>query len=226
MQEQVQQNEKEGFKEEPLEEEQESLNQEVIDEEPKKPPQEQGNDKVRISSKKVFAGIREILIYIAIVAVCVFVIPRYVAQRTIVSGSSMENTLFNADNLLVEKVSYHLVDPKRFDVVVFYPYGRDSEEYFVKRVIGLPGETIQIKGSSIYINGKKLEENYGKDPIRYQGIASDPIKLGDDEFFLMGDNREVSFDSRYEEVGPVHKDLIEGKAVLRIWPFSDFGTFD
>lgn len=207
MQEEVEQKEKDGFKEEPPEEEQKS-------------------DKVKISSKKVFAGIREILIYIAIIAICVFVIPRYVAQRTIVSGSSMENTLFNADNLLVEKVSYHIVAPDRFDVVVFYPYGRDNEEYFVKRVIGLPGETIQIKGNNIYINGEKIEENYGKDPITYQGIASEPIKLGDDEFFLMGDNRKVSFDSRYEEVGPVHKDLIEGKAVLRIWPLSDFGTFD
>ncbi|MSS63064.1 signal peptidase I [Lachnospiraceae bacterium WCA-693-APC-MOT-I] len=170
--------------------------------------------------------LRELLIYAIIVVVCIFIIPRYVIQRTIVSGSSMENTLFSDDNLLVEKVSYHFVDPKRFDVVVFYPYGRAAGEYYVKRVIGLPGETIQIKGNDIYINGKKIEEHYGKDPITYQGIASEPLKLGDDEFFLMGDNRKVSFDSRYEEVGPVHRDLLEGKAIIRIWPLKDFGTFD
>lgn len=174
----------------------------------------------------IYAGIREILIYIAVVAICVFIIPRFIIQRTIVSGTSMENTLFNSDNLLVEKVSYHIVDPKRFDVVVFYPYGRNKVDYFVKRVIGLPGETIQIKGNDIYIDGKKIEENYGKDPITYQGIASEPLKLGEDEFFLMGDNRKVSYDSRYEDVGPVHRALIEGKALLRIWPLKDFGTFD
>ena len=176
--------------------------------------------------KKKFAIIRELLIYAVIAVTCVFIIPRYVIQRTIVSGSSMENTLFSDDNLLVEKVSYHFVDPKRFDVVVFYPYGREEGEYYVKRVIGLPGETVQIKGNDIYIDGKKIEEHYGKDPITYQGIASEPLKLGDDEFFLMGDNRKVSFDSRYEEVGPVHRNLLEGKAVIRIWPLKDFGTFD
>ncbi|WP_154517642.1 signal peptidase I [Velocimicrobium porci] len=205
--------------------------QEEIEFEQEKPSAENETDCNQQESKeqkkkKIVSVLRELLIYAIIVVVCIFIIPRYVIQRTIVSGSSMENTLFSDDNLLVEKVSYHFVDPKRFDVVVFYPYGRAAGEYYVKRVIGLPGETIQIKGNDIYINGKKIEEHYGKDPITYQGIASEPLKLGDDEFFLMGDNRKVSFDSRYEEVGPVHRDLLEGKAIIRIWPLKDFGTFD
>ena len=90
-------------------------------------------------------------------------------------------------------------------------------------MIGLPGETVQIKGSTIYIDGKPLKENYGKDPIDYAGIAEKPIKLGDDEYFVLGDNREISRDSRYEEVGKVKN--IEGRAVLRIYPFDKFGTF-
>ena len=146
-------------------------------------------------------------------------------QRTIVDGKSMMNTLKDGENLLAEKVSYRFGEPKRFDVIVFYPYGRDNDAYYIKRVIGLPGETVQIKGSTIYIDGKPLKENYGKDPIDYAGIAEKPIKLGDDEYFVLGDNREISRDSRYEEVGKVKRKNIEGRAVLRIYPFNKFGTF-
>lgn len=170
--------------------------------------------------------IRELIIDLFIVAVCVMVIPRYVVQRTIVSGSSMEDTLLDGDNLLVDKFSYLIGSPDRFDVVVFYPYGQKDGEYFVKRVIGLPGETIQIIGDTIYINGEVLEENFGKDPITVQGIAEEPLTLGEDEYFLMGDNREVSYDSRYEEVGPVHENLIVGRALVRIWPLNSFGSFE
>ena len=138
---------------------------------------------------------------------------------------SKKNTLKDGENLLAEKVSYRFGEPKRFDVIVFYPYGRDNDAYYIKRVIGLPGETVQIKGSTIYIDGKPLKENYGKDPIDYAGIAEKPIKLGDDEYFVLGDNREISRDSRYEEVGKVKRKNIEGRAVLRIYPFNKFGTF-
>ena len=176
--------------------------------------------------RKISSGIVELLIYCAIMVLCITFVPRYVLQRTIVSGSSMESTLHNKENLLVEKVSYRFKDPDRFDVIVFYPYGRESYDYYIKRVIGLPGETVQIKGDTIYINGEEIKENYGKDPMVYAGIAEEPLKLADDEFFVLGDNREVSEDSRYEEVGPVKRENIEGKAILRIYPFSEFGTFE
>ena len=77
--------------------------------------------------------------------------------------------------------------------------------------------------SDLYINGEKLEENYGKDPIRNPGIAEEPITLEEDEFFLLGDNREISWDSRYEDIGLVHRDLIAGRTILRIRPLSKFG---
>lgn len=183
--------------------------------------------------KKVKGYLVEGLFYIALLLVCVFIIPNYVVQRAAVSGPSMMETLQDKDNVLVSKISYELHDPERFDIVVFYPYKykeeyKDDEEkkkeHFVKRVIGLPGETIQIIGSDIYINGEILEENYGKDPIAKQGIVAEPITLGKDEYFLMGDNREVSYDSRYADIGPIHKKAIDGKAVLRIWPLKSFGT--
>lgn len=167
----------------------------------------------------------ELLIYAVIIVVCIVFVPKYVIQRTIVDGTSMESTLQDEDNLLVEKVSYHLSKPDRFDVIVFYPFGKENDAYYIKRVIGLPGETIQIVGDTIYINGEVLEENYGKDPMTKAGIAKEPLTLGEDEYFVLGDNRAVSEDSRYPEIGPVTRDKIAGKAVLRIYPFSKFGIF-
>lgn len=169
---------------------------------------------------------REIVIYLIVLFLCVRIIPKYVIQHTIVDGPSMENTLWDHDHLMVEKISYHLDQLKRFDIIAFYPYGKDVNEYYIKRIIALPGETIQIKGSDIYINGSLLEENYGKDPITYAGIAAEPIQLGEDEYFVLGDNRTVSLDSRRSEVGVVHKDQIGGRAILRIWPLNEFGTLD
>ncbi len=187
---------------------------------------EEGRQEEIPAGRKLCNSIIELCVYVAIIVVCVAFVPKYVLQRTIVDGKSMMDTLKNGENLLVEKVSYHFTDPGRFDVIVFYPHGRDSSDYYIKRVIGLPGETVQIKGEDIYINDKKLEENFGKDPIMDPGIAEEPIKLGDDEFFVLGDNRTVSEDSRYEEVGPVKRENIEGRAILRIYPLSEFGTFE
>ncbi len=178
------------------------------------------------AGRRLRNSIIELCVYIAIIVICVAFVPKYVLQRTIVDGKSMMNTLKHGENLLVEKVSYHFTDPGRFDVIVFYPHGRESSDYYIKRVIGLPGETVQIKGEDIYINDEKIEENFGKDPIVDPGIAEKPIKLGDDEFFVLGDNRTVSEDSRYEEVGPVKRENIEGRAILRIYPLSEFGTFE
>ncbi len=183
-------------------------------------------DEQALRRKKIFGGVVELCIYVAIIILCVTFVPKYVMQRTIVDGTSMLDTLKNGENLLVEKFTYHFVDPERFDIIVFYPHGRDSDDYYIKRVIGLPGETVQIKGEDIYIDDKKLDEDYGKDPISDPGIASRPLKLGEDEFFVLGDNREVSEDSRFEEVGPVKRVNIEGKAILRIYPLSEFGTVD
>ncbi len=127
--------------------------------------------------------------------------------------------------LLVEKVSYHFTDPSRYDIVVFYPEGRDSDEYFVKRIYGLPGETVQIIGKRIYINGEMISDDYAKDGVMDEaGIAAEPVKLAEDEYFVLGDNRTVSRDSRDPTVGPVKKENIDGHVVLRIWPLNKFGT--
>jgi len=170
--------------------------------------------------------IYDLIFYAVLIFVCIYIIPNYVLQRTIVDGSSMENTLHDGDHLYVEKLSYRFDALNRFDIIVFYPYGRENEEYYVKRIIGLPGETIQITGDDIYINGELLEEDYGNEPMENAGRASEPIILGDDEYFVLGDNRNISKDSRTEVVGNVKKENIGGRAFFRIKPFDEFGTID
>ena len=172
---------------------------------------------------------RELLntaIYLLCVLGAVWLVIAFVGQRTEVEGASMENTLHNGDNLIVDKLSYRFHDPERFDIIVF-PFQFQDNTYYIKRIIGLPGETVQIMDDgSIYINGEKLEENYGMEVIKPEtiGRAAEPIELGDDEYFVMGDNRNNSSDSRTDMVGNIKRENIIGKAWLRIWPVSDFGV--
>ena len=171
---------------------------------------------------------RELLntaIYLLCVLGAVWLVITFVGQRTEVEGASMENTLHNGDNLIVDKLSYRFHDPERFDIIVF-PFQFQDNTYYIKRIIGLPGETVQIMDDgSIYINGEKLEENYGMEVIKPETIGrAEPIELGDDEYFVMGDNRNNSSDSRTDMVGNITRENIIGKAWLRIWPVSDFGV--
>ncbi len=176
--------------------------------------------------KKTSLG-KEILstsIYLLVVLFLTFLFITFVAQKTKVDGPSMMPTLYDKDQLIVDKISYRFTDPKRFDVIVF-PYLYEEDTYYIKRVIGLPGETVQIDfDGNIYINGQLLEENYGADVIKNPGIAADPIVLGEEEYFVLGDNRNNSKDSRSEMVGKIKKDDIIGRAIFRIWPFSSFGS--
>lgn len=133
----------------------------------------------------------------------------------------MEETLHEGESLLVNKLSFY--EPSRYDIIVFYPQGEEVDEYYVKRIYGLPGETVQITGNDIYINGEKIEDNYAKNAMDDSGIAEEPLTLADDEYFVLGDNREVSLDSRDPDVGPVKEKNIAGHVVLRIWPLSKFG---
>ena len=130
------------------------------------------------------------------------------------------------DQIFGNRLAYVKSDPQRYDIVIFY-YPDDEKQKFIKRVIGLPGETVQIMDDgSIYINGEKLEENYGMEVIKPEtiGRAAEPIELEDDEYFVMGDNRNNSSDSRTDMVGNIKRENIIGKAWLRIWPVSDFGV--
>jgi signal peptidase I len=180
----------------------------------------------RMSAEEKGRGlVREILsflLYVAVVVGVTFLIIHFVGQRTYVSGSSMENTLSDGDNLIVDKLTYRFSDPKRYDIIVF-PYQYEDNTYFIKRIIGLPGETVQIVDGTIYINGEVLGESYGREVMKNSGMAADPITLGDDEYFVLGDNRNDSTDSRDPSVGKIKRNQIIGRAWVRIWPLSKIG---
>lgn len=167
--------------------------------------------------------LKEVLInslYLLIVMIGTLMFVKYVAQRTVVNGDSMKPTLYNEDNLIVDKISYQFNEPERFDIVVF-PYEYKKNTFYIKRIIGLPGENIRIDTEGhIYINEVLLEENYGAEVIKEPGNALNGITLGADQYFVLGDNRNHSSDSRTAAVGVVSRDKIIGKAWVRIYPFD------
>ncbi|WP_090545704.1 signal peptidase I [Pseudobutyrivibrio sp. OR37] len=188
-------------------------------------PSEDG-DSEEITKESIGKEVISVIINVLICFAIVFLITHFVGQRTVVSGSSMEDTLSDGDNLIVDKISYRFHDPERFDVVVF-PYQYEEDTYYIKRIIGLPGEVVRIDiDGTIYINDKPLEENYGTEVILNSGLASNEILLGTDEYFVLGDNRNNSTDSRFEAVGNIHGDDIVGKAWVRVYPFNNFGLVD
>ena len=163
----------------------------------------------------------EIILYFALVACITFLIIHFVGQRTVVNGVSMQPTLSDGDNLIVDKLSYRFHDPDRFDIIVF---PQEDGRYFIKRIIGLPGENVRIdEDGFIYINGEKLQESYGKEVMLDPGLAKDGIQLGADEYFVLGDNRNNSEDSRYADIGMVKKRYIAGKIWFTCAPFEKLG---
>ncbi|MFA6274232.1 MAG: signal peptidase I [Candidatus Paceibacterota bacterium] len=156
----------------------------------------------------------------AIIALAIVIPIRiFVAQPFIVSGSSMVPTFENGQYLIVDEISYRLNDPKRNDVIVF-KYPNDPKKYFIKRIIGLPNETVDIKGNEVIITNKehpdgfKLEQPYVKNTAN----NSTHFELKENEYFVMGDNRSASSDSRYW--GAVPRNLLVGKAFLRLLPIN------
>ena len=175
---------------------------------------------------KVMKEMISTLVYLLGVLCLTWLVITFVGQRTEVDGSSMEPMLSNGDNLIVDKISYRFRDPQRYDIIVF-PFQYQENTYYIKRIIGLPGETVQIdQQGNIYINGELLQENYGREVIRADtvGIAANPIVLGEDEYFVMGDNRNNSTDSRTEIVGNIRRGDIIGRAWARIWPLDKIGV--
>ena len=173
--------------------------------------------------KKVLKEVLSTSVYILFVLCAVYLVIHFVGQRTQVLGSSMEPKLSSEDNLIVDKISYRFHDPERFDIIVF-PFRYEDNTFYIKRIIGLPGETVQIdEDGNIIIDGEILEEGYGKEVIASPGRAYEEIQLGDDEYFVMGDNRNSSVDSRDPSVGNIMRDEIIGRAWLRIWPIDKFG---
>lgn len=163
---------------------------------------------------------RELLRFALIALAVVIPIRMFVAEPFVVSGSSMVPTFANGDYLIVDKVSYKLSTPKRDDVVVFR-YPKDQTKFFIKRIIGLPGETIDIKGNDVIITNEEHKEGFTLDQpfVKNTTDNNTHYELKSDEYFVMGDNRPASSDSRYW--GPLKRNLITGKAFARLLPVKN-----
>jgi len=173
--------------------------------------------------KEIIKELSGWLLYIVLIIAFTWFVVTFVGQRTEVSGSSMETTLSDKDQLIVDKMTYRFRDPKRYDIVVF-PYQYQDNTYYIKRIIGLPGETVQILSGMVYIDGMRLDEHYGNEIMENPGIAEEPLTLGEDEYFVLGDNRNNSSDSRASDVGLIHRKDLIGRAWIRVWPLSQIGV--
>ncbi|WP_342755998.1 signal peptidase I [Kineothrix sedimenti] len=147
--------------------------------------------------------------FAAVLLAAVFVFS--VGMRTNVIGVSMEPTLYNGQQILVNRFGYKLTSPKKGDVIVFLPNGNQNAHYYIKRVVALPGETVQIIEGQLYVDGVP-EDNETYDKMEDAGIVENEIVLKNDEYFVLGDNRNISEDSRSGNIGPVNRDTIYGKA--------------
>lgn len=175
-------------------------------------------DHSRINAKSIW----NVLLWIVeIVAVCLlaYVLVLFYGQRISNAGDSMSPAMKNGDVVLVDRLVYNARKPKRGEIIAFKANGDENAHYSIKRIAGLPGETVQIIDGNIYIDGEELEEHIFVSGITSAGIAEEPIELGDDEYFVIGDNHEGSDDSRLADVGNVKRDYIYGK----VWFVATFG---
>ncbi|MBR6451182.1 MAG: signal peptidase I [Lachnospiraceae bacterium] len=167
--------------------------------------------------KKLF----DIGVFLLIVLAISYGVSTYLVVRITVHNVSMQDTLQEGDMILMDKVVYRIRDPKRYDIICFN--STSEREGLIKRIIAVPGEKVQITEGMIFINGNQVKDVEGLQKIEDPGLASSEIHLGEDEYFVIGDNREKSIDSRSPEIGNIKKGDILGQAKVRIYPFNRIG---
>ena len=174
-------------------------------------------------SKQFILKLLITLVEAVIVVFLAFTITRYGLEKMTVSGEYMSPTLKSGDCVLINKLSYRFHKIHRNDVIVVRQNGSEHSYFSLERVIGLPGERVQIKEGQVYINDKKLKEKLSYPLMDNGGLAEDVVTLDKNEYFVLGDNRNDSMDSRMAEVGPIVGERIIGRAWLRIYPFDQIG---
>ncbi|MFH1233515.1 MAG: signal peptidase I [Patescibacteria group bacterium] len=178
--------------------------------------------------KKIFVFVFELTKVVLISLAIIIPIRYFLIQPFYVKGASMEPNFHDRDYLIIDEITYRLNQPKRGDIVVF-KYPRAPREYFIKRIIGLPNEKVQVKDGAIYVFNKenplgiKIDEPYLADGVKTYGLNEDIVSLDSDEYYVVGDNRNFSKDSR--SFGPVNKSFVTGRVLLRGWPFDKINLF-
>lgn len=173
------------------------------------------------------------IIEAALVIFLAWLIITFALKKVSVIGSSMETTLYNGEDVIVNKTSYLIFSPKRGQTVAFYPEAVEGEDQAnddtairIRRIVGLPGEKILIKDGSLYANGEKIEENYAFEPMYSAGRAVNELQLEEDEYFVLSDSRNDMDDSRNTSFTKVRKKNMIGRVILRLNPFSLIGGPD
>lgn len=177
-------------------------------------------DEKEPKAKKIIKECMIWLVEIIFVIVLAYLIIAYGVERTIVLGDSMNLTLKDREKIIINKMVYRYSDPERFDVIVFRQSGKEHSYYNIKRIIGLPGETVQIIDGMVSIDGTPLKEKIEVEPMVNGGLADEEILLEENEYFVLGDNRNNSEDSRFANIGTILRTDIIGKAWIRIKPFD------
>lgn len=172
-------------------------------------------------SKYLLTWVKDIVICVIVA----FLVINYVGQNTMVDGDSMYPSLNDRDFVITNKFIYRFTEPKFQDMVVF-PYKHKDSSPFIKRIIGIPGDIIDIREGYVYRNGTKLEETYTEEATQITGDVAFPVEVPDGKYFVLGDNRKVSYDSRFSLVGLISKDQIIGRVKLRLWPINHIGSID
>jgi signal peptidase I len=167
----------------------------------------------------------EWILSIAIGVLIFFVIRSFVFRLAHVDGSSMEPTLFHGDMIILNRFTYLFSDPQVGDIVAF-PYPQNPSEYYIKRIIAVPGDVVDLRDSGFYINGVALSDEFADYPIIARGDVVFPVTVAEGHYFMLGDNRNGSVDSRFRSVGTIAARNMVGKVALRIWPLERLGTVD
>lgn len=175
--------------------------------------------KISLSMTK---NIALLVVEILIALFLAFVVVYSVGMKVTVTGNSMEGTVSDGDSVFVNRLIYSLSEPKAGDVVVFLPNGNEKSHYYVKRVVAVEGDTVQISDGVLYVNGEMYDEE-DTEAIVNAGLAEEEITIGEDEYFVLGDNRNSSEDSRYANIGNVEKQYIVGKAWFYFGSIRDMG---
>lgn len=172
------------------------------------------------------AIVKEVLIWTAeilLTMMLAFTFVYFIGLRTSVVGQSMADTLNSGDEILVNRFIYKVTNPKVNDIIVFLPNGNEKSHYYVKRVVALPGDTVLIEKGVLYVNGEPFKEEVDVASMEDAGLAAEEMTLGNNEFFVLGDNRNNSEDSRYANIGNIKKEHIIGKAWFRVAPWGEIG---